>query len=70
MLSREEAAAASVLATQNALIDLGKHTAKLELEKALRIKRLEDLKKYLLKGKQHVFDTDLNIVFKRLSLKI
>ena len=52
MLSREEAAAASVLATQNALIDLGKHTAKLELEKALRIKRLEDLKKYLLKGKE------------------
>ena len=52
MLTREEAEAASVLATQNALIDLGKHTAKLELEKALRIKRLEDLKKYLLKGKE------------------
>jgi hypothetical protein len=52
MLTREEAEAASVLATQNALINLGKHTAKLELEKALRIKRLEDLKKYLLKGKE------------------
>lgn len=52
MLTREEAETASVLATQNALIDLGKHTAKLELEKALRVKRLKDLKKYLLKGKQ------------------
>ncbi len=52
MFTREEAEAASVLATQNALIDLGKHTAKLELEKALKIKRLEDLKKYLLKGKE------------------
>lgn len=52
MLTSEEANAASVLATQNALIDLGKHTAKLELQKSLRIKRLEDLKKYLLKGKE------------------
>lgn len=51
MLTREQAEAASVLATQNALIDLGKHTAKLELEKELRINRLSDLKKYLLKGK-------------------
>lgn len=52
MLTREEADAASVLATQHALINLGKYTAKLELEKASRIKRLEDLKKYLLKGKE------------------
>ena len=52
MLTTEEVEAASVLATKNALIDLGKHTAKLELEKVLRVKRLEDLKKYLLKGKE------------------
>tara|TARA_B100001175_G_C19465508_1_gene618874 strand:+ start:46 stop:867 length:822 start_codon:yes stop_codon:yes gene_type:complete len=52
MLTREEAEAASVLATQNALIDLGKHTAKFEFEKSLRIKRLGDLKNYLLKGKE------------------
>ena len=48
MLTREQPEAASVLASQNALNDLGKNTAKLEFEKALRVKRLEDLKKYLL----------------------
>ena len=52
MLTKEEAEAASVLATHNALINLGKYNATLELEKALRIKKLENLKKYLLKGKE------------------
>ena len=36
MLTNQEVKAASVAATQNALIDLGKHTAKLEFQKTLK----------------------------------
>ena len=52
MLTQEEANAASVIATQNSLIELGRQTAKFELQKDLREKKIIELKKYLLKGKE------------------
>lgn len=48
MLTNKEAEVASALATQKALIDLGKHTAKLQFEKDLREKEFKKLKNYLL----------------------
>jgi len=69
MLSKEEAESASILATQNALINLGKHTAKLELEKELRNKKLLTLKNYLLKGKD-VFPVGIEYTKKDKSLEL
>lgn len=69
MLSKEEAESASILATQNALIDLGKYTAKLELEKELRNKKLLSLKNYLLKGKD-VFPVGIEYTKKDKSLEL
>lgn len=51
-MTPEEAKVDSIIATQNALIELGKYTAKLELEKELKEKKIKELKSYLLKGKE------------------